>query len=213
MNTFEHILDKIKEANGFLDGNDIEDAVRLSGEALAQAYDLWQQKINSHSPSNAEVDILAIAASCHCNALATAGQMHDAYGTAVLAILQTAVDGNSSATITQSLLSLYSTALYSLTAFLSNCTPPDDETSRGHVEAITRYIASMLYHYYKIVGEKHPSCPYLEGAYQGLMYARNFVGIETDGITVNGTKISPSTPNDIIGDLIGRSNALGLIKD
>ncbi|MBQ9076556.1 MAG: hypothetical protein IJY31_01735 [Muribaculaceae bacterium] len=213
MNTSEHILDNVKEANALIDSDNIHDAVLLSGEALATAYNEWQQKINSCRPSLQEITVMSIAASCHCNALISAGQLHDAYATAIMVILQITVDSNTSAAINQSLLSLYSSALYSLVTFLSNTNPPEDGHAQEHVEAVTRYISSMLYHYYNTVGKESPSCPYLEGAYQGLCYARNLVTIETGYITVNGDRVPPATPNDIVGDIIGRSNALGLLSD
>ncbi len=212
MAQLECILDKVKETNDLVDVGNINDAVLLSGEALAQSYELWQQKINSHQQSDEEVTVLSIAASCHCNALASANQLRDAYETSIGAILQITVDGNISATINQSLLSLYSTALYSLMGVLSSANPSEDETIKSHIEAVARYISSMLYFYYNVVGKETPSCPYLDGAYQGLRYAQGFVNIETDEITVNSTQISPSTPNDIIGDIIGRSNALGFFS-
>lgn len=212
MNRLQHILDKIAEANALIDYN-THDAVVLSGEALAQSYEEWQVKINASRPSREEITVMSIAASCHCNALATASQFRDAYSTAVVAILQITVDGNTSSDINQSLLSLYSTALYSLLTILSSSNPSENGIAREHVEAITRYIASMLYYYYNLVGKESPSCPYLEGAYRGLEYANNLIRIETDTISVNGLEINPASPNDIIGDIIGRSNAIGLLAD
>ncbi len=213
MNRLQHILDKIAEANALIDYNNTHDAVVLSGEALAQSYEEWQIKINASQPSREEITVMSIAASCHCNALATASQFRDAYSTAVVAILQITVDGNISTGINQSLLSLYSTALYSLLTILSGSNPPESGIAREHAEAITRYIASMLYYYYNLVGKESPSCPYLEGAYRGLEYANNLIPIETDTISVNGQEINPAYPNDIIGDIIGRSNAIGLLAD
>lgn len=213
MNRLQHILDKIAEANVLIDYNNIHDAVLLSGEALAQSYEAWQAKINASLPSREEITVMSIAAACHCNALATASQFSDAYSTSVIALLQITIDGNSSSELNRSLLSIYSTALYSLMAILSGSNPSENRIDHEHVEAITRYIASLLYYYYNLVGKESPSCPYLEGAYRGLEYASNLIRIETVTISVNGQDINPATPGDIIGDIIGRSNALGLLSD
>lgn len=213
MSRLQHILDKIAEANALIDYNNTHDAVVLSGEALAQSYDEWQKKFNSSQSRLEEVTVMSIAASSHCNALASASQFRDAYSTSVIAVLQITIDGNTSPDLNRSLLSIYSTALYSLVSILSGINPSENGTDREHVVAVTRYIASMLYYYYNLVGKESPSCPYLESAYRGLEYAGRFISIETDTISVNGQGINPATPGDIIGDIIGRSNAIGLFSD
>ena len=86
--SLSYILNNIKEANGLLDQGAIEDAVMLSGEALAKAYENWSANLNNQQPTTDEINVMAIAASCHCGALAAMGNFQDAYATSIGAILQ-----------------------------------------------------------------------------------------------------------------------------
>ena len=206
------ILSDVAEANELLQRNEIEDAVLLSGEALACAYEQWAQHINNHLDSLQQVDVMAIAASCHCGSLAAMGNFHDAYATAIGAILQISIDPNHSDNIDQSLLSIYTTAVFSLLNTLSASAPESDD-ARIHITHISRYLASMLYHYYNTVGKAHSDSPYLNSAYEALPIMRQYTIIETPTITVLDEQVNPSSPHSLIGDLVGRSRALGLLTD
>ncbi len=207
-----NILTEIGECNKMLEEGIVEDAVLLSGEALAKAYELWSNRFNDNSPTAEEINVMAIAASCHCSALASMGNFHDAYATAIGAILQISVDPNHSNNISQSLLSIYTTASLSLINQLSTSIPDDDD-SRNHAETISRYLASMLYYYYNLVGQQAPNSPYLDSAYETLCIMRQLTEIETPVISVLNKEIDPSTPHALIGDLVGRSQALYLLTD
>lgn len=206
------ILNSIGESNELLAIGTIEDAVLLSGEALAKAYEQWASKINTQQDSLDQINVMAIAASCHCGALATMGHFHDAYATAVGAILQISIDPNNSDNINQSLLSIYTTATFALLNTLSSM-PPDSNEATQHAETISRYLASMLYYYYNLVGKTSPNSPYLESAYEALTIMKQFTQIETPLITVIGEQINPQLPHSLIGDLVGRSRALNLLAD
>ena len=211
--SLSHILESIKEANELLEQGAIDDAVMLSGEALAKAYENWSANLNYQQPTTNEINIMAIAASCHCGALAAMGNFQDAYATSIGAILQISIDNNSSNNIDHSLLSIYTTALFSWINILSSPSSQTADFDKEHVETITRYIASMLYHYYVKVGKNAPNSPYLEDAYGALNHIRQFSDIETPLITVLNKQISPDKPHVLIGDLVGRSIALSLLAD
>lgn len=211
--SLSYILNNIKEANELLERGAIEDAVMLSGEALAKAYEHWSANLNGQQPTTDEINVMAIAASCHCGALAAMGNFQDAYATSVGAILQISIDSNKSNNIDQSLLSIYTTALFSWMNILSATNPQSKTFDKEHVETITRYIASMLYYYYTKTGKCSPNSPYLENAYMALSHIQQFSKIETQSITVLGKLISPENPQELIGDLVGRSIALSLLAD
>ena len=211
--SLSHILENIKEANGLLDQGAIEDAVLLSGEALANAYEHWSANLNSQQSTTDEINVMAIAASCHCGALVAMGNFQDAYATSIGAILQISIDSNQSNNIDQSLLSIYTTPLLSWINILSSANLQAEEFDKVHVETITRYIASMLYYYYTKIGGNTPHSPYLEDAYVALNHIRQFAEIETPLISVLNKQISPEEPQDLIGDLVGRSIALSLLAD
>jgi hypothetical protein len=71
----------------------------------------------------------------------------------------------------------------------------------------------MLYHYYNTVGKTHSNSPYLDSAYEALSIMRRLSTIETPTITVLDEQVNPSSPHSLIGDLVGRSRALGLLTD
>ena len=207
----QSILNDIAEANKLLDQGAREDAVLLSGEALALAYEQWATKINPKENSLEQINVMAIAASCHCGSLAAIGNFHDAYATAVGAILQISVDPNNSDNINQSLLSIYTTAVFALLNELASLVP--DDNTRAHINCITRYLGSMLYHFYNLIGNKHPDSPYLEAAHEALSIMQNYTNIESPVITVLNEQIDPTSSQPLIGDLVGRSRALGLLAD
>lgn len=207
------ILNNIKESNELLENGKIEDAVLLSGEALACAHEHWSININSQQPTTDEINVMAIAASCHCGALAAMGNFQDAYATSIGAILQISIDNNKSNNIDQSLLSIYTTVLFSWMNILSTNNLRSETFDKEHVETITRYIASMLYYYYTKIGQCSPNSPYLENAYMALNHIRQFSVIETPSITVLDKHILPENPQELIGDLVGRSIALSLLAD
>lgn len=211
-NTLSSILSKIKECNNLMDRNVVDEAVILSGEALAMAYEQWSAKINNHSDSYEEINTMAVAASCHCSALAMGGDFREAYATAIGAILQISVDRNESDNISQSLLSIYTTATFSAINIFSQLLP-DDEYCRDHAQVIIRYLSSMLYYYYNVVGTNVPVSLFLENAYDVLSLVQKFIKIDTPTITVLNKQIDPAAPHELIGDLIGRSQALSLLTD
>lgn len=209
--TLKSILKSIRESNELLQSGATEDAVLLSGETLAEAYEQWSTAFNSGRNTLDEINIMAIASSCHCCALAAMGNHHDAYATSIGAILQISADDNSSENIDQSLLSIYTTAAFSLLNQITRLTP--DKGSIEHINCITRYLASMLYYLYNLVGHRNPDSPYLDGAYEALTILREYTTIETVTITVLNDSIDPKAPHKLIGDLVGRSHALNLLSD
>lgn len=206
------ILSKVKECNDLMDNNVVNEAVVLSGEALALAYEQWSARINSHLDSFDEINTMAVAALCHCDALAMIGDFQEAYSTALGAILQISVDKNKSDNINQSLLSIYTTATFSAVNIFARLSS-EDEYSREHVQIIIRYLASMLYYYYNVVGANVPASVFLENAYDALFHVRNYTKIDTPTINVLNKQIDPAFPHELIGDLIGRSQALSLLRE
>ncbi len=210
-NQRKEILEFIKVANYLLEQGEIEDAVRSSGEALAIAYEDWSDNLNAGIPTDDEISIMAIAASIHCVALGAMSEFVEAYSTAMAAIFQMSHDNTRTPALDQSLLSIYTTSFYALMNILSTREP--NEHDQEHVETITRYIASMVFYYYRKVGISASDSPYLEQAYEALQQMREITEIETPKINVLGELIDPKTPHALIGDLIGRSRALNLISD
>lgn len=211
MEKVETLLRNCPTIDEMIDKGEIDDAVRFSGELLAQADALWSAARNNNTSSTNEITALAILAAYHCDALAMMGNQHDAYATAITALFEMAIDGKESLSLSQSALQLYNTAIVSLIHILQQQLIPQDETSRKHINEIMRYLASMLYYYYIYVGKSRHDFPHLQIAFQILSQLRTNVEIQSPTITVLNQEISPSTPLPLFSDLVGRSQALGLM--
>lgn len=213
MDKIKSLLQNCPAIDEMIDRGEVEDAVRFSGELLAKADSLWTTARNNKSVTTDEISALAILAAYHCDALAMMGNTTDAYATAVTALFQIAIDGNISLSLDLSSLQLYNTAIISLMQILRQQAITPDDTSRVHINEITRYLTSMLYHYYNKVNESRPHFPHLPVSYQILSSMRENVEIQTPLIKVLDENVNPSAPLPLFSDLIGRSHALGLITD
>ena len=211
MDKIQALLQNCTTIDEMIDCGDVADAVRLSGELLAQSDTLWAAAHNTKNTTTDEISALAILAAYHCEALALMNNINDAYATAVTALFQMAIDGNDSLSIKQSALQLYITAIFSLMQIIQQQLNNADNTAREHVNEIMRYLASMLYYYYNKVGNVRPDFPHLQVAYQILSQLRNDVDIQSPTINVLNEEVNPSAPLSLFADLVGRSQAMGLI--
>lgn len=213
MGKVETLLRNCPTIDEMIDRGDIHDAVRFSGELLAQADALWSAARNNKESSIEEITVLGILAAYHCDALAMMGNHQDAYATAITALFEMAVDGHESLSLSQSALQLYCTAIVTLMQILRQQLIPHDETSQQHINEIMRYLASMLYYYYNHIGKSRSDFPHLQVAYQILSQLRANVEIQSPTITVLDQEISPNVPLPLFSDLVGRSQAMGLMGD
>lgn len=208
----DSLLSHCNEIDQMIDRGEVPDAVRFSGELLAKADSLWTNARNNKIDSKKAISAVAILAAYHCDALAMMSNLNDAYATAVTVLFQMAIDGNDSLSINQSALQLYNTAIISLMQILQQPALQPDDTSRQHINEIMRYLASMLYHYYNIVGKARPNFPHLQVTYQLLSQLQGSVDIQYPTIKVLNEEISPSSPLPLFSDLVGRSHAMRLIE-
>lgn len=209
MNTkIKEILSCCQEIDTMLDNGNIQDAVMLSGEKLAIIDSLWTEARNKNTTTIDEISALAIIASYHSQSLAMMGDHHNAYATATTVLFQIAYDGNTSLSLSQSAIALYTTSITSLMETINHI-HSDEEMTREHIEAIMRYLGSLLYYHYNIVIKSNPTFPHLSIAYQLL----RMLNVETPTITVIDKQIDPSRPLPIFSDLMGRSQAMGFLDD
>ena len=213
MDKIKALLQNCATIDDMLDRGEVADAVRFSGELLANADALWTAARNNKEATLDEISALAILAAYHCNALAIMSNINDAYATAVTALFQMAIDGSDSLSINQSALQLYITAVFALTQIIQQQFANADTTDHEHLNEIMRYLASMLYYYYNKVGNSHPDFPHLQVAYQVLSQLRNDIDIQSPTIKVLNEDINPSAPLPLFSDLMGRSIAMGLMND
>ena len=213
MNNIKAILEKCHSIDEMIDRGDLEDAVRFSGELLAKADSLWASAKNNNLSSLDEISILSILAAYHCEALAMMNNINDAYATAVTALFQMTIDGYDSLSIKQSAMQLYITAIFALMQIIQQQFANADEIAREHLNEIMRYLASMLYYYYNQVGVCNSEFPHLSVAYQILLQLKNDVDIQSPTIKVLNEEVNPAAPLSLFADLVGRSQAIGLMHD
>ena len=213
MNNIKAILEKCHSIDEMIDRGDLEDAVRFSGELLAKADSLWASAKNNNLSSLDEISILSILAAYHCEALAMMNNINDAYATAVTALFQMTIDGYDSLSIKQSAMQLYITAIFALMQIIQQQFANADEIAREHLNEIMRYLASMLYYYYNQVGVCNSEFPHLSVAYQILLQLKNDVDIQSPTIKVLNEEVNPAVPLSLFADLVGRSQAIGLMHD
>lgn len=213
MDKIKALLQNCATIDEMIDHGEVADAVRFSGELLANADALWTEARNKNASSQNEITALAILAAYHCDALAMMSNINDAYATAITVLFQMAIDDSDSLSINQSALQLYITAVFALTQIIQQQFANADTTDREHLNEIMRYLASMLYYYYNKVGNSRPDFPHLQVAYQVLSQLRNDIDIQSPTIRVLNEDINPSAPLSLFADLVGRSQAMGLMND
>ena len=213
MDKIKVLLQNCATIDEMLDRGEVDDAVRLSGELLAKADALWTAARNNKEATLDKISALAILAAYHCDALAMMSNVNDAYATAVTALFQMAIDGSYSLSLGQSALQLYNTAIVSLMQIIPQQFSNADTIDHEHLNEILRYLASMLYFYYNKVGNARPDFPHLQVAYQILSQLRNEVDIQSPMIKVLDEEISPDSPLPLFADLVGRSQAMGLMNE
>lgn len=204
-------LKKYNEIDRLSENGDTDTALRESGSALAEADNQWTKAYNSRNNTPDDIESFALMASQHCELLLSAGYTADTYGTALLSLLQTDIDGHTSARINRCAMILYETALVAMIK-LSESTPADDNDCREHMSYIMHYLSSMLYHYYRKVGAESPGFDALHSAYN-LLKQMEPLGVVSEKITMAGKEeqTDPASSREILADLIGRSRALGWI--
>ena len=213
MDKIKVLLENCSSIDEMLDGGNIEDAVRFSGELLAQSDTLWATARNNQGSTIDEISALSIIATYHCEALSMMSNANDAYATAITVLFQMAIDGNESLSLNQSAMQLYNTAIISLMQIIPQQFSNADAIEREHLNEIMRYLASMLYFYYNKMGKVRPDFPHLHVTYQILSQLRNEVDIQSPMIKVLDEEISPDSPLPLFADLVGRSQAMGLMNE
>lgn len=205
---YAEILACCQEIDNMLDKGNIQDAVLLSGEKLAIIDSIWTDIRNNNQPTIDEISTLAIIASYHAQSLAMMGDFQNSYATSATVLFQIAYDGNTSLSLSQSSLLLYIVAITSLMQLINHI-HNDDDIIREHIEAIMRYLASLLYYQYNIINKTNPDFPHLATAYHLLRMLK----VDSPTIKVLSEHINPDNPLPIFSDLIGRSKAMGFLED
>lgn len=199
----------IYQIDRLIDEGHIEEAVRLSADALAEADARWTSARNNGQPTCTHLLEGSIIGSRHVESLILAGHIKEAFATSLLLLMKDAFDGSATNGLEESRLELLFFAMKSLTALASHVSPDDDEQVSLHVSAIISQLASMLYQTYRNLTEQGSEIPYLKPAFDMLKELRDIGAIQYPAVNIHGHNIPLENRMEILSDTIGRSRAIG----
>lgn len=194
----------------FLQTGDIERAVRLSGELLAHCDNDLRRLRDDNRPLDEAVMQFVEAAVLHVHALRLAGAVSEAFSCAVGALLTVEVYEMGAAVPPGRKLRLYSFALTSAIDSFDRMHLADDAATDDHRGYILSYLASLLYHYYRVTAAENPDDASLPEAYDFLNAIRSSGAIQTPTVKLGEKDVDPATPGPLLVDIMGRAAALGL---
>lgn len=213
--TARSINQAIEQIYSDIQNSEVESAVLMGENLLIEAYSLWNKALASASSAPDVAFTLAAVANAYSDTLNAVGNPSDAYGItlgAITNIVNIESTAGDTPQFNHAMMQLYLATWHNLARILSSATPTQHPQATGHIQTITRYIGSMLYHYYYAVGRLTPDNPLLTPVYQTLREISSFVTIDTTTISVADQPISPTSSLPLIHDLVARSQALSLIN-
>lgn len=193
-----------------LQSRDLDQAVRASGELLAECDNILRALRNEHKPLYEAAQQFIEAAILHVHALRLAGAVGESFSCAIGALLTVEVYDIAQAVDSSRKLRLYSFALTSaIDSFdrVGNAGDPSQEDHRGY---ILSYLASLLYHYYRVTAATTPDDNSLPEAYNFLKAIQSSGAIQTPTIKLGYKDVDPASPGPLLVDIMGRAAALGL---
>lgn len=190
--------------------NDIEGAVRRSGELLAVCDNDLRSLYNDKKPVNDAVLQFVEAAVLHVHSLRLAHASADAFSCALGALLTIEVYRASEAVDSARKVRLYHDAVRSaIDSFdcQGDATDGDTENHRGY---ILSYLVSLLYHFYKKAVAEQSDSNVLPEVYSFLNAIKSSGAIQTPMIKLGEKDVDPDQPGPLLVDIMGRGAALGI---
>ena len=201
---------KTAEIAVLLQSGDIEQAVRTSGELLADCDNTLRSLHNSGRPVDEAITRFVEAAILHIHSLRQAKASADAFSCAVGALLTVEVYQAGESVDASRKVRIYTFAIYSvIDCFdrMGDATWSSDEDHRGY---ILSYLASLLYHFYKETSAVTPDDPSLPEAYRFLSAIKDSGAIQTPTVRLGEKDVNPSTSGPLLIDIMSRAAALGI---
>jgi hypothetical protein len=197
------------EIDALVADNNMPDAVRLSGEELAHADNLWRVAHNARKDTKEILWCVAALAQSHSDLLFRAQAYADAYATAVTVMMSLSLDDACQHCMPQmlALCVVAASALEQLGAQM-----PHDEFTTQHMPVVLSYIASLMYCYYqKTLAIDQTQWHGI--AYEMLCDFAKAGAVQQPTVAVGDKQVDPLHPFDLFSDLAGRSIALGLLRE
>lgn len=216
MDIKQYALSTAQRTQAAISSGDIEEAIRLSGEATATLDAEWTRLYNA-GENGCDAALIAgnFVACRHIDALMQGGAVDEAFPTAMLLLYRSTLARSSSAELAQSQLDILCLSLSSalhIGEAQGFTSPEADDDVIDHFAHIVSYIASMLFAFYNEVGNSRPDTPMLEDAYQLLEQMQAIGAIQQPCISIADSDIAANDIPAVLPDLLGRCKALGILK-
>lgn len=190
--------------------NDIEGAVRRSGELLAVCDNDLRSLYNDKKPVNDAVLQFVEAAVLHVHSLRLAHASADAFSCALGALLTIEVYRASEAVDSARKVRLYHDAVRSAIDSFDRQGDATDGGTEDHRGYILSYLASLLYHFYKKAVAEQSESNVLPEVYSFLKAISSSGAIQTPTIKLGEKDVDPDQPGPLLVDIMGRGAALGI---
>lgn len=202
-------IDKAAQAYNLINSGNIDEAIRLSGENLAQVDNLLRRRFNAREEISENIDAFAIAADAHIMSLIAAQEFIQAYSLTLLTLIQLhGLNDFASTSIEKGRFKLLFT-LMNLNESISQ-TIEDDEQYINHANKIIEYSFSLFKETVERLRKVSPRMADIEFADRIINQAEKIFVIQHPLVTVNGKKVNVSEdPTEIYADIAGRARALG----
>lgn len=216
MDIKQYALSAAQHTNASLASGHVAEAIRQSGEATATLDAEWTRLYNEGSrESDAALIAGNFVAARHLDALMQGDMVDEAFSTAMMLLYRSTLARENTPSLAQSQLDILCRLLSSgleLGDRRGFTSPEADPADVDHFAHIVTYIASMLYAFYRKVGEYRPDSPVLEDAYALLEQMDAIGAIQQPDIRIKDADIPADNVSAILPDLLGRARALSLLK-
>ncbi len=203
------LQETLLQINQFLSESDLTEALRLSGEALADYDNAWHTGLLEGNPDTSLIRNIAEMGCAHLMCLNMSNLNADAISTAIMLLIiidASKVDTDTIISETRSLYTVATKVAYDL-AEKSEGTPTFDT-----IMTILSRLASMTYHYYQREGSLGINDPKRADSYALLSAMKEMGAIQSPAIAIDGEMISPDQPHEILADTIALAIQAGLMR-
>lgn len=194
----------------FIHNGDIDSAVRLSGELLAESDSRLRRCYIDKADMSDAIDAFVEAAALHVYCLRMAKAFDEAFMCAVGSLLTLDVYKVSDGVASIDKVRLYDFAVRSAIDSFDLKGEADDADTESHRGYILSYLASLLYHNYRKAVEGGSDAPVLNEVYSFLKAISSSGAIQSPTIRLGEADVNPDTAGPLLVDILGRSAALGI---
>jgi hypothetical protein len=198
----------VKQVHELIRNQELTEAMRVSGEALAVYDSEWHNSVRNGKPVLSLIADIAVMGTAHVFALSMAGSHQDAFATSLMLLIEvdaSKVDYNTIISEARALYSMATQSAYELAMQL--------QESPGFDAIMTTLsrLASVTYYLYQKEGEVGVDSSSRAMTYEILSMMKELGAIQAPTIDLNGTAVSPTSIKEILADTIALVHSIGLM--